>query len=95
MSCLHKRPKRTKLQEEAFQEQVKKVAQENGKRLGESPPLKKVWISFRAEQSDTRARINMLMMYTCTPNVKITRFLIFVGLQGNSPVCVAGRVKNV
>lgn len=42
MSCLHKRPKRTKLQEEAFQEQVKKVAQENGKRLGESPPQKGV-----------------------------------------------------
>lgn len=41
MSCLHKRPKRTKLQEQAFQDQVKKVAQENGKRLGESP-LKKV-----------------------------------------------------
>lgn len=68
MSCLHKRPKRTKLQEQAFQEQVKKVAQENGKRLGESP-LKKVWISLRAEQTDTRARINMLMMYTYTPNV--------------------------
>ncbi|KAM9337409.1 1-phosphatidylinositol 4,5-bisphosphate phosphodiesterase delta-1a isoform 1-T1 [Symphorus nematophorus] len=34
MSCLHKRPKRTKSQELAFQEQVKKVAQENGKRLG-------------------------------------------------------------
>ncbi|GAA6215001.1 1-phosphatidylinositol 4,5-bisphosphate phosphodiesterase delta-1 [Lates japonicus] len=34
MSCLHKRPKRTNSQEQAFQEQVKKVAQENGKRLG-------------------------------------------------------------
>ncbi|XP_070783955.1 1-phosphatidylinositol 4,5-bisphosphate phosphodiesterase delta-1a isoform X1 [Enoplosus armatus] len=34
MSCLHKRPKRTKSEEKAFQEQVKKVAQENGKRLG-------------------------------------------------------------
>ncbi|XP_033494511.2 1-phosphatidylinositol 4,5-bisphosphate phosphodiesterase delta-1a isoform X1 [Epinephelus lanceolatus] len=34
MSCLHKRPKRTKSQEQAFQEQMKKVAQENGKRLG-------------------------------------------------------------
>lgn len=37
MSCLHKRPKRTKSEEVAFQEQVKKVAQENGKRIGESP----------------------------------------------------------
>lgn len=34
MSCLHKRPKRTKSQEQAFQEKMKKVAQENGKRLG-------------------------------------------------------------
>ncbi|XP_073344300.1 1-phosphatidylinositol 4,5-bisphosphate phosphodiesterase delta-1a isoform X1 [Pagrus major] len=34
MSCLHKRPKRTKSQELAFQEQVRRVAQENGKRLG-------------------------------------------------------------
>lgn len=34
MSCLHKRPKRTKSQEEALQEQLRKVAQENGKRLG-------------------------------------------------------------
>ncbi|XP_036934719.1 1-phosphatidylinositol 4,5-bisphosphate phosphodiesterase delta-1a isoform X1 [Acanthopagrus latus] len=34
MSCLHKRPKRTPSQELAFQEQVKRVAQENGKRLG-------------------------------------------------------------
>ncbi|XP_059183228.1 1-phosphatidylinositol 4,5-bisphosphate phosphodiesterase delta-1a [Centropristis striata] len=34
MSCFHKRPKRTKSEELAFQEQVKKVAQENGKRLG-------------------------------------------------------------
>ncbi|XP_034416243.1 1-phosphatidylinositol 4,5-bisphosphate phosphodiesterase delta-1a isoform X1 [Cyclopterus lumpus] len=34
MSCLHKRPKRTKSEERAFQEQVKRVAQENGKRLG-------------------------------------------------------------
>ncbi|XP_022599937.1 1-phosphatidylinositol 4,5-bisphosphate phosphodiesterase delta-1-like isoform X1 [Seriola dumerili] len=34
MSCLHKRPKRTTSEELAFQEQVKKVAQENGKRLG-------------------------------------------------------------
>ncbi|XP_071341214.1 1-phosphatidylinositol 4,5-bisphosphate phosphodiesterase delta-1a isoform X1 [Trachinotus anak] len=34
MSCLHKRPKRTNSEELAFQEQVKKVAQENGKRLG-------------------------------------------------------------
>lgn len=46
MSCLHKRPKRTKLQEEAFQEQVKKVAQENGKRLGESPPSKRCELVF-------------------------------------------------
>ena len=37
MSCLHKRPKRTRSQELAFQEQVKKVAQENGKRLGKFP----------------------------------------------------------
>ncbi|XP_060920121.1 1-phosphatidylinositol 4,5-bisphosphate phosphodiesterase delta-1a isoform X1 [Labrus mixtus] len=34
MSCLHKRPKRTKSEEQAFQEQMKKVALENGKRLG-------------------------------------------------------------
>ncbi|KAK9527709.1 hypothetical protein VZT92_014248 [Zoarces viviparus] len=34
MSCLHKRLKRTKSEEQAFQEQVKRVAQENGKRLG-------------------------------------------------------------
>ncbi|XP_035507935.1 1-phosphatidylinositol 4,5-bisphosphate phosphodiesterase delta-1a isoform X1 [Morone saxatilis] len=34
MSCLHKRPKRTLSQEQALQEQVKKVAKENGKRLG-------------------------------------------------------------
>ncbi|XP_074478508.1 1-phosphatidylinositol 4,5-bisphosphate phosphodiesterase delta-1a isoform X1 [Sebastes fasciatus] len=34
MSCLHKRKKRTQSEERAFQEQVKKVAQENGKRLG-------------------------------------------------------------
>ncbi|KAM3593334.1 uncharacterized protein V6R79_010596 [Siganus canaliculatus] len=34
MSCLRKRPKRTKSQEQLFLEQVKKVAQENGKRLG-------------------------------------------------------------
>uniref|UniRef100_A0A3Q3WTQ3 Phosphoinositide phospholipase C n=1 Tax=Mola mola TaxID=94237 RepID=A0A3Q3WTQ3_MOLML len=34
MSCLHKRPKRSKDEEKAFQEHVKRVAQENGKRLG-------------------------------------------------------------
>ncbi|XP_072234977.1 1-phosphatidylinositol 4,5-bisphosphate phosphodiesterase delta-1a isoform X1 [Leuresthes tenuis] len=34
MSCLHKRPKRTKSEEQAFQEHLKRVAQENGKRLG-------------------------------------------------------------
>ncbi|XP_068199825.1 1-phosphatidylinositol 4,5-bisphosphate phosphodiesterase delta-1a isoform X1 [Antennarius striatus] len=34
MSCLDKGPKRTKSQELAFQEQIKKVAQENGRRLG-------------------------------------------------------------
>ncbi|XP_053198662.1 1-phosphatidylinositol 4,5-bisphosphate phosphodiesterase delta-1a [Scomber japonicus] len=34
MSCLHKRPKRTKSEEQVFQEQVKKVAKENGKLLG-------------------------------------------------------------
>lgn len=38
MSCLHKRLKRTKSQEQLFQEQVRKVAKENGKRLGESLP---------------------------------------------------------
>lgn len=39
MSCLHKRPKRSEEEERVFQEHVKKVAQENGKRLGKSPPL--------------------------------------------------------
>ncbi|KAI3354820.1 hypothetical protein L3Q82_004629 [Scortum barcoo] len=34
MSCLHKRPKRTQSEEQAFQEQERKVAKENGKRLG-------------------------------------------------------------
>ncbi|KAM9839453.1 1-phosphatidylinositol 4,5-bisphosphate phosphodiesterase delta-1a isoform 1-T1 [Aulostomus maculatus] len=34
MSCLRKGPKRTPSEELAFQEHVKKVAQENGKRLG-------------------------------------------------------------
>lgn len=37
MSCLQKRPKRTRSEEQAFQEKMSKVAQENGKRLGESP----------------------------------------------------------
>lgn len=37
MSCLHKRPKRSEEEERAFQEHVKKVAQENGKRLGKCP----------------------------------------------------------
>lgn len=36
MSCFHKRPKRTKSEEQAFLEHLKKVAKENGKRLGES-----------------------------------------------------------
>ncbi|KAG7224919.1 hypothetical protein INR49_014835 [Caranx melampygus] len=34
MSCLQKRPRRTKSQELAYQEQAKRVAQENGKLLG-------------------------------------------------------------
>ncbi|XP_061569839.1 1-phosphatidylinositol 4,5-bisphosphate phosphodiesterase delta-1a isoform X1 [Cololabis saira] len=34
MSCLHKSPKRTTSEEQAFQERLEKVAQENGKRLG-------------------------------------------------------------
>ncbi|XP_074549392.1 1-phosphatidylinositol 4,5-bisphosphate phosphodiesterase delta-1a isoform X1 [Halichoeres trimaculatus] len=34
MSCLHKCPKRTESEELVFQEQLKKVALENGKRLG-------------------------------------------------------------
>nr|XP_004546803.1 1-phosphatidylinositol 4,5-bisphosphate phosphodiesterase delta-1 isoform X1 [Maylandia zebra] len=34
MSCFHKRPKRTKSEEQAFLEHLKKVAKENGKRLG-------------------------------------------------------------
>ncbi|XP_039983240.1 1-phosphatidylinositol 4,5-bisphosphate phosphodiesterase delta-1a isoform X1 [Xiphias gladius] len=34
MSCLRRLPKRTNSEEQAFQEKVKKVAQENGKRLG-------------------------------------------------------------
>lgn len=38
MSCIHKRPKRSEEEERAFQEHVKKVAQENGKRLGRSSP---------------------------------------------------------
>lgn len=38
MSCWRKRRKRTVEQERAFQEQARKVALENGKRLGESPP---------------------------------------------------------
>lgn len=37
MSCLHKQPKRTKSQELVLQEKAKKVAQENGKRLGKTP----------------------------------------------------------
>lgn len=39
MSCWRKRRKRTKEQEEAFQEQARRVALENGKRLGESPHI--------------------------------------------------------
>lgn len=38
MCCWRKRRKRTKEQEQAFQEQARRVALENGKRLGESPP---------------------------------------------------------
>lgn len=38
MSCWRKRRKRTVEQERVYQEQARKVAQENGKRLGESPP---------------------------------------------------------
>ncbi|XP_030625453.1 1-phosphatidylinositol 4,5-bisphosphate phosphodiesterase delta-1a isoform X2 [Chanos chanos] len=34
MSCIRKRPKRTKSEEVIYQEQCRKVAQENGKRLG-------------------------------------------------------------
>ncbi|CAL8312798.1 unnamed protein product [Merluccius merluccius] len=34
MSCFHKRPKRTKSEELLFQEHLKKIAMENGKRLG-------------------------------------------------------------
>ncbi|CAJ1082103.1 -phosphatidylinositol 4%2C5-bisphosphate phosphodiesterase delta-1a isoform X1 [Xyrichtys novacula] len=34
MSCLHRRPKRTKSEEQAFQEHMRQVALENGKRLG-------------------------------------------------------------
>lgn len=34
MSCLHKRPKRTHSEEQAFRENVRRIAQENGKRLG-------------------------------------------------------------
>ncbi|TKS87708.1 1-phosphatidylinositol 4,5-bisphosphate phosphodiesterase delta-1 [Collichthys lucidus] len=34
MSCLHKRPKRTRSEEQVFLEKVRKIAQENGKRLG-------------------------------------------------------------
>ncbi|XP_019123027.1 1-phosphatidylinositol 4,5-bisphosphate phosphodiesterase delta-1a isoform X1 [Larimichthys crocea] len=34
MSCLHKRPKRTTSEEQVFLEKVRKIAQENGKRLG-------------------------------------------------------------
>lgn len=37
MSCWRKRRKRTVEQERAYQEQARKVALENGKRLGESP----------------------------------------------------------
>lgn len=36
MSCFCLRPKRTSSQEKVFEEHQKKVAQENGKRLGES-----------------------------------------------------------
>ncbi|KAE8279846.1 1-phosphatidylinositol 4,5-bisphosphate phosphodiesterase delta-1 [Larimichthys crocea] len=34
MSCLYKRPKRTTSEEQVFLEKVRKIAQENGKRLG-------------------------------------------------------------
>ncbi|XP_053268037.1 1-phosphatidylinositol 4,5-bisphosphate phosphodiesterase delta-1a isoform X1 [Pleuronectes platessa] len=34
MSCLNKRPRRTASEERAFQERAKKVAQENGRRIG-------------------------------------------------------------
>lgn len=36
MSCLQKRLKKTNSEEKAFQEHLKKVAQDNGTRLGES-----------------------------------------------------------
>lgn len=44
MSCLHKRPERSEEEERAFQEHAKKVAQENGKRLGKSLPTPSQWV---------------------------------------------------
>lgn len=55
MSCLHKRPKRSEEEERAFQEHVKKVAQENGKRLGKSLPLSPP--SQRVYAPDIKARL--------------------------------------
>lgn len=59
MSCLHKRPKRSEEEERAFQEHVKKVAQENGKRLGKSSPPLNVYmrLAFGFPRSNTITRL--------------------------------------
>lgn len=62
MSCLHRRPKRTNSEEQAFQEHMKKVAQENGKRLGESAP--KGSTGMREAKREARALLPVLPTQT-------------------------------
>lgn len=67
MSCLHKRLKKNKSEEEAFLEKARRIAHENGKRLGKSPPKKGVkcvralgLYSFVWAQNDGSAHIEYL-----------------------------------
>lgn len=57
MSCLRKRLKRSEEEERAFQEHAKKVAQENGKRLGKTPPYEFTRLAIRILLSKRRASV--------------------------------------
>lgn len=75
MSCWRKRRKRTKEQEEAFQEQARRVALENGKRLGESPnPTSPKKVRELGGKSDAWMTL-LKFTHAHEPKIKIARLL--------------------
>lgn len=96
MSCLHKRPKRSKDEKQADQEHAKKVAQENGKRLGKSPPENKMCKYTTVCYSNkkpmrTSARTELLVVWVCSP---VCCWELQVNCRGTEASSLPGAVNS-